>query len=107
MVSVDAPERRFSTGFSTVPERGNELWGRTVGMGLCVGVCLWVWVWGWVQRGGGGGTEALEGKGPQRRSQKRFDRRLKEVAKAVGGRSLSVTNAIETGTWREGDSGWA
>ena len=28
---------------------------------------------------------ALEGKGPQRRSQKRLDRRLEEVAKAVGG----------------------
>ena len=24
-----------------------------------------------------------------------------------GGRLLSVTNAIEAGTWREGDSGWA
>ena len=36
------------------------------------------------------------------------------VRQAVGGgcqsgwgRSLSVTNAIETGTWRQGDSGWA
>ena len=27
---------------------------------------------------------ALEGKGPQRRSQKRLDRRLEEVSKAVG-----------------------
>ena len=31
------------------------------------------------------GTDALEGKGPQRRPQKRLDRRLEEVAKAVWG----------------------
>ena len=54
-----------------------------------------------------GRTDALEGKGPQRRPQKRWDRRLEEVAKAVGGRLLSVTNAIEPGTYRQGDSGWA
>ena len=35
--------------------------------------------------GGGGGTDALEGEGPRRRPQGRFDRRLEEVAKAVGG----------------------
>ena len=29
--------------------------------------------------------DALEGKGPQRRPQKRLDRRLEEVAEAVGG----------------------
>ena len=49
------------------------------------------------------GRDALEGKGPQRR----LGRRLEEVAKAVGGRLLSVTNAIEAGTWRQGDSGSA
>ena len=35
--------------------------------------------------GAGGGRDALEGKGPQRRPQKRLGRRLEEVAKAVGG----------------------
>ena len=35
--------------------------------------------------GGGGRRDALEGKGPQRRSQKQLDRRLEGVAKAVGG----------------------
>ena len=36
--------------------------------------------------GGGGGTlDALEGKGLQRRPQRWLDRRLEEVAKAVGG----------------------
>ena len=35
--------------------------------------------------GGGGGRDALEGKGLQRRPQKRLGRRLEEVAKAVGG----------------------
>ena len=35
--------------------------------------------------GRGVGRDALEGKGPQRRPQKPLDRRLEEVAKAVGG----------------------
>ena len=48
-----------------------------------------------------------KGKGPQRQPQKRLGRRLEEVAKAVGGRLLSVTSAIEAGTWSQGDSGWA
>ena len=34
--------------------------------------------------------DALEGKGPQRRPQKRLDRRLEEVAKAVGGGSCQL-----------------
>ena len=36
-------------------------------------------------KGGGGGRDALEGKGPQRQPQERLGRRLEEVAKAVGG----------------------
>ena len=36
-------------------------------------------------KGGAGGRDALEGKGPQGWPQKQLDRRLKEVAKAVGG----------------------
>ena len=51
--------------------------------------------------------DAVEGRGPQRRSEKRFDRRLKEGTKSGWGRLLSVTNAIEAGTWRPEDSGWA
>ena len=54
--------------------------------------------------------DASEGRRPQRRPQRRLGRRLEEVAKAVGGRLLSVTNAIEAGTWRQGDGarvGWA
>ena len=46
---------------------------------------------------GGTGGVALEGKGPPRRPQRRLDGRLEEVAKAVGGRLLSVTNAVELG----------
>ena len=34
--------------------------------------------------GGGRDRDALEGRGPQRRPQKQFDRRLEEAAKAVG-----------------------
>ena len=34
---------------------------------------------------GGGGRDVLEGQGPWRRFQKRLDRRLEEVAQAVGG----------------------
>jgi hypothetical protein len=37
----------------------------------------------------------VEGDGTQRLPHKRLDRRLEEVAKAVGGRLLSVTNAVE------------
>ena len=37
------------------------------------------------EAGGGGGRDTLEGKGPQRWSMKRLDRRLEEVTKAVGG----------------------
>ena len=33
----------------------------------------------------GGGGDAVGGKGPQRRPHRRLDRRLEEVAKAVGG----------------------
>ena len=58
-------------------------------------------------RRGGGGRDALEGKTPQRWPEERLNQRLEEVAKAVGGRLLSGTNAIEAGTWRQGDSGWA
>ena len=56
--------------------------------------------WAWdqqvaVQRAGGSAADAtdqaLDGKGPQRRPQRRLGRRLEEVAKAVGGRLLSVT----------------
>ena len=47
---------------------------------------------------GGGDTDAFEGQGPQRRPQKHLDGRLEEVVKAVGGRLLSVTNAIEAKT---------
>ena len=53
--------------------------------------------------GGGGGRSALEG--PQRQPQKRLGRRLEEFAKAVGGRLLSVTNAIDLpsgGQWLGG-----
>ena len=40
---------------------------------------------GALEGGEGGRRDALEGKGPQRRPQQRLDRRLEEVAKAVGG----------------------
>ena len=53
-------------------------------------------------REGTEGLGALDRKGPQSRPQTPLDRRLKEVAKAVG-----FTNATETGTCRQGDSGWA
>ena len=58
--------------------------------------------------GGVGGRDALEGKAPQRRPQRRLGRRLEEVAKAVrGGRLLSVTNSIEAGTCRQRNNSWA
>ena len=54
--------------------------------------------------------EALEGRGPQRWFPRRLGRRLEGVAEAVGGRLLSVTNAMEAGFWRRRQwlgMGWA
>ena len=48
----------------------------------------------------GGCTSCLTGW-----PQKRLDRRLEEVAKAVGGGEGRLLNAIETGTWRQADGG--
>ena len=50
-----------------------------------------------------GGRDALEGKGPQRRAQRRLDGRLEEVAKAVGGGYCRLQMPLAIGTWREGD----
>ena len=51
--------------------------------------------------------DTVEGKGPQRRPQRQFDRRLEEVAKAVWGGYCRLHIAIEPGTWRQGESGEA
>ena len=70
-------------------------------------------------RGIGGARDALEGKGPQRRSQKRLDRRSEEVAEAVGGGYcrlqmplklvLAVRETVAVGRgwapWRRGGGG--
>ena len=50
---------------------------------MYVHLCMWIW-------GGGGG---MHQKGCDFRGC--LDKRLEEIAKAVGGRLLSVTNAIE------------
>ena len=47
--------------------------------------------------------DALEGKAPRRRPQKRLDRRLEGVAKAVGGGYCRFQMRIETGTCHQGD----
>ena len=59
----------------------------TLGRWICIRPPMAQVVWGrgggsW---GGGGGRDALEGKRPQRRLKWPLDRRLEEVAKAVGG----------------------
>ena len=51
--------------------------------------------------------DASQGTRPRRRPQVPGDGRLEAVAEAVWGRLLSVTNAMEAGTWRQGGSGWA
>ena len=72
------------------------------GVRVCACACAYVRACVYVCVGGGGqvfakgeaargqpsmprGTDALEGKAPQRWPQRRLDRRLEEVAKAVGG----------------------
>ena len=56
----------------------------------------------WGGEGGEGvmGRDAVEGKGPRRPPQRRSDRRLEEVAEAVGGGFCRLKIAIEAGTWR-------
>ena len=58
-----------------------------------------------VDRAGGGG--ALEGKGPQRRAPEAVRQAVGGGCQSGWGRLLSVTNAIQAGTWRQGDSDWA
>ena len=53
------------------------------------------------EEGGGQGCNRTEG------AQRRLGRRLEGVCQSGWGRLLSVTNAVEAGTWRQGDSGWA
>ena len=62
---------------------------------------------------GGGGGSAGDSQGCIRR-EGATEAAPEAVTQAVGGgcrsgwgRLLSVTNAIEAGTWRQGDSGWA
>ena len=62
---------------------------------------------------GGGGVQAAEAQGCLRR-EGTSEAAPEAVRQAVGGgcqsgwgRLLSDTNAIEAGTWRQGDSGWA
>ena len=67
--------------------------------------------------GGGGGMhwkggdlaprDALEGKGPQKVAPQAVRQAVRGGCQSGWGRLLSVTNAIEAGTWRSGDSGWA
>ena len=51
--------------------------------------------------------DALEGKGPQKRFQKRLDGRLEGVAEAVGGGYCRLQMPLKLDTCRQGDSGWA
>ena len=49
------------------------------------------------------GRDASEGKGPQRRPQKRLGRRLEEVAKAVAGGYCRLQMPLRPAFWRQGD----
>ena len=51
--------------------------------------------------------DALEGKGPQRRPQRRLGRRLEEVAKAVGGGYCRLQMSLKLALGVGGGSGWA
>ena len=53
------------------------------------------------------GRDASEGKGPQRRLHKRLDRRLEEVAKAVGGGYCRLQTPSKPALGVTGDSSWA
>ena len=55
----------------------------------------------------GGGGDALEGKGPQGVTPEAVKQAVGGGCPSSWGRLLSVTNAIEADTCRQGDSGWA
>ena len=59
--------------------------------------------------GGGGGAGASEGQGPQRQPQRRLNKRLVEVIKAVGGSYCRLQLPLKRclSAWRQGDNGWA
>ena len=59
------------------------------------------------ERGGGGRRDALDRKGPQRAAPEAVREAVGGGCRSGWGRLLSVTNASEAGTWRQGDSGWA
>ena len=63
------------------------------------GTVLCVW--------GGGRSDALERRGPPRRPQKRMDRRLEEVAIAIGGGYCRLQMPLRLALGVTEDSGWA
>ena len=57
--------------------------------------------------GGGGGRDALEGEETSEAAPEAVRQAVGGGCQSGWGRLLSVTNAIESGTCRQGDSGWA
>ena len=53
-----------------------------------------------------GARDALEGKASEA-APEAVRQAVGGVCQSAWGRLLSVTNAIEAGTWHQGDSGWA
>ena len=51
--------------------------------------------------------DALEGEGAPEAAPEAVRQAVGGSCQSGWGRLLSVTNAIEAGTWRQGDSGWA
>ena len=85
--------------------------GRAVPRGSC---SLWGgggggWGRKWIPESEGvcGATDASEGKGPQRRAPEAVRQAVGGGCRSGWGRLLSVTNAVEAGTCRQRDSGWA
>ena len=75
------------------PEGGG--WGQGCGhdCGAPDAASVRLWWWWWVR--GWAGRDALEWKGPQRRPRRRLDRRLEEVAEAVGGGSCRLSMLLK------------
>ena len=78
-----------------------------LGGGGGAGVASADWHWHPAARRGGGGSDALAGEGSQRQPQKRLRLAVGGGCQSGWGRLLSVTNAIEAGACRQGDSDWA
>ena len=72
----------------------------------CVPVIFWDWGLACAM-GAGGGQGCMRREGASKEAPGVIRQAVAGGCQSGWGRLLSVTNAVEAGTWRQGDSGWA